>query len=297
MIVADQAINADPLSSAWLGDQRSWPSIGTDQPQEAIPNLLRALELDPANATALSFLAETYTDIGAVDRAYEAAEAALELEPTNYNVQRNYGYVMQVAYGDFESATEAYERALQLAPTQAYIAINLAKLYRFQGDYDTEIKLLYDLVNNNPRKMRTAYYELGHALWLDMGLYEEARETLELCTSVAPNNVYCLSDLGYLQRRDGDFNLCARSYDRAIESGSTDPLDYYLGATCYIVIDDCTRAVDILWEGLELADTTETQTDIRDAMAQCQVVITAVPEPTSTPEESTLLDELQTVEP
>jgi len=286
---ADKTINADPY------DPRGWAIKGmalnwNGQLEEALPFLLRALELDPDNAVTLAFLAEDYVEMGALDKAMDAAERAMELDPTDFNVQRNYGYVLQIGYGDFENAIAAYERALQLAPTQAYIAINLAKLYRFQGDFDAEFDLLNRTVEQNPESA-TAHFELARALWRDLGEFEQARATLERCVTFAPNNVNCLSDLGFLQRRDAEWNLCARSYDRAIQAGSTNANDYYLGGTCYIVIDECPRAIEILREGLELAETTETQANIRDAMAQCQVVITLPPQASPTPEATSVLDE------
>ncbi len=287
--VAERAINADPydprgwairgMAYDWLGDY-----------DRALASLLRALELDPDNAITLSFLAETYTDMGATDRALEAAERALELEPADFNVQRNYGYALQQGAYDFEGAIRAYERALQLAPSQAYIAFTLAELYRAQGDYDAEIQLLRDMVERNPESA-TAHYNLSLALWRDLGQFEQARAAVESCTSIAPNHVACLSFLGRLQLRAGEYNLCARSFDRAIQAGSQNPADYYNGGFCHIVTDNCPRATDILRQGLALTDDPETLTDIRDALAQCQVVITLEPTVTPTPEATSVLEE------
>ncbi len=279
--LAGQAVNAnpyDPLAWAIQGMVYEWQG----NIEQALPSLYQALKLDPQNAVALSFLAEAYIDMGKPAEAREAADQALELNPTDYNVQRNYGYVAEYT-GDLESAVQAYERARQLAPMQSYIVFNLADLYIRQGDYDTAVRLLRDVLDRNPENAE-AYAALSRVLLTYVGEQDQAREAAERCIAIAPNNIACLSILGALQRAAGEFNLCARTLDRAIAAGSTNALTYYYGGTCYIVIGDCTRAREILLEGLALATTTTTQTDIRDALAQCQVVVTLVP--TETPEGS-----------
>lgn len=278
--VADRAINADPFSAlGWAvrGMALDWDG----QTELALASLLHAVELDPQSAVAHALLAETYIDLGAPDRALQMAEQALALDPTDYNVQRNYGYVLEWGYAEYDEAIQAYERALQLAPSRAYIAFNLADLYYREGDYAAEVELLQAVVDQNPENA-SAHYRLAVALYRDLGEVEQARAAVERCTAIAPDKVSCLSFLGALQRRDGEYNLCARTLDRAVEAGSTNPIDYYFAGTCYIVIDDCNRAEQILRLGLALAETTETQTDIRDALAQCQVVLTLPP--TAAPE-------------
>ncbi len=279
LAVAEKAINADPYSPlGWAirGMALDW----TDQYGRAIASLLRALELDPNSAVAHAFLAETYTDMGEVERAFQAAERALELDPTDFNVQRNYGYVLQWGYGDFEGAIDYYERALQLEPSRAYIAFSLADLYYRNQDIQAEIDLLRQVIDRNPENA-TAHYRLAVALVRDLGEYEQAREVLERCTAIAPEKVSCLSLLGALQLREGEYNLCARTLERAVRAGSRSAQDYLYAGICYTVIDDCRRAVELLRIGLGLAeDDLAMQYDIRDALAQCQVIVTLEPTPT-----------------
>ncbi len=277
LAVAEQAINADPYSAdAWAiyGMAHEW--LGNYE--EALPSLFRAVELDPNNAVAYSYLAETYIDSGEYEAAWEAAEKALALDPANFNVQRNYGYVAQYS-GEYDLAMESYERALQLEPTRAYIAFNLVDLYRREEQYDRAVNLLRSVIDRNPESAQ-AYARLANVLLSDLGERDQARDAAERCTAIDPDNVTCLAFLGTLQLTDGEYNLCARSLDRAIEAGSTNALHYYYAGQCHIVIDDCARAREILLAGLELAQTLETQMDIRDALAQCQVIITLVPTPT-----------------
>ncbi|GAB4573923.1 MAG: hypothetical protein Kow0077_17940 [Anaerolineae bacterium] len=289
---AERAINADPYSpDAWAiyGMAHEWRGDF----DRALPALFRALELDPNHAVAYAFLAEAYIDMGKVEEALEAAEKALELDPMNYNVQRNYGYVAEFT-GQYDVAKQAYERALQLEPSRAYIAFNLVDLYRRENEYDKAVDLLRQVIDRNPENAQ-AYARLANILLSDLGEREQAREAAERCTAIDPNNVTCLAFLGTLQLTDGEYNLCARTLDRAIQAGSTNALHYYYAGTCHIVIDDCARAREILLQGLELARTVETQTDIRDALAQCQTIVTLAP--TATPEGFQAEDDLLTATP
>jgi len=250
-----------------------------NEPAEALPSALHAVELEPDNAIVLAILAEVYTDLGDLDAAQAAIDRALQLAPDNFIVQRNDGYLMEAGYYDYDAAIDAYRRALQAAPTQVYAAFDLARVYHYNGDYQEEVETLRQIVERNPENA-AAYYQLGNAQWTILGEFEQARNTLERCTSIAPNQVDCLSDLGFLQLREGEYNLCARSYDRAIQAGSANPYDYVYGGTCHIVIDECGRATDILRQALDLTDDLDVLGDIRDGLAQCQVVITL--EPTAT---------------
>jgi tetratricopeptide (TPR) repeat protein len=277
---AEKAINADPFNPlAWAikGMALDW----SGEYEAAIAALYQAIALDPENATAYAFLAEAYVDYGALERAIDAAETAITLDETDYNVQRNYGYVAQYALGDFDTAIQSYERAQQLAPTRGYIALDLVAMYRRDGRSDQAVTMLESIIERNPEN-GTAYAELARVLLADLGEREKARDAAERCIAVAPNNISCLSFLGSLQLVAGEYNLCARTLDRAIQAGSSNALDYQYAGTCYIVIDDCVRAREILLEGMDLARTVETQTNIRDALAQCQTIVTLAP--SATPE-------------
>ncbi len=276
---AEKAINADPFSPlGWAirGMALEWDG----QYARAIASLLRALDLDPNNATALSFLAEAYTDLGLPARAEESIARALVINPTDFNVQRNHGYVLFWS-GDFDGARDAFERALQLEPTQAYIAEALADVYFRQGDNEAGIELLRQIVERNPHNSR-AQAALAKALFRNLGEVEQARAVVERCVALMPDSVPCLSYLGALQVYAGEYNLCARTYERAAQSGSRDPYDYYYAGYCYTSIGDCARAVPYLREGMGMTDDPETLIDFRDALASCQVIVTLVP--TATPE-------------
>ncbi len=81
---------ADPRS-----DARSQVAFGIDVAQrglwrEAIYRWERAIEIDPKYAPALNNLAVAYEHEGQLDKARQAYEKALEIDPNNVQVRQNY---------------------------------------------------------------------------------------------------------------------------------------------------------------------------------------------------------------
>ena len=81
---------ADPRSEA-----KSQVAFGIDVAQrglwrEAIYRWERAIEIDPKYAPALNNLAVAYEHEGQLDKARQAYEKALEVEPNNLQIRQNY---------------------------------------------------------------------------------------------------------------------------------------------------------------------------------------------------------------
>jgi len=76
-------------------DARSQAAFGIDVAQkglwrEAIYRWERAVQLDPTYAAALNDLAVAYEHEGQLDKARQAYEKALEIEPNNAQIRQNY---------------------------------------------------------------------------------------------------------------------------------------------------------------------------------------------------------------
>lgn len=86
---------AVPASADARSDARAQVAFGIDVAQrglwrEAIYRWERAVELDPRYAAALNDLAVAYEHEGQLDKARQAYERALEIEPDNVQIQQNY---------------------------------------------------------------------------------------------------------------------------------------------------------------------------------------------------------------
>jgi len=89
------AVPAPPVSADARADARAQVAFGIDVAQrglwrEAIYRWQRAVELDPTYAAAFNDLAIGYEHEGQLDKAREAYEKALALEPDNQQIRQNY---------------------------------------------------------------------------------------------------------------------------------------------------------------------------------------------------------------
>ena len=64
--------------------------------REAIYRWERASEIDPSYAPAWNNLSIAYENQGAFDKARDAYEMALDLEPDNLNIQQNYDLFREI---------------------------------------------------------------------------------------------------------------------------------------------------------------------------------------------------------
>jgi Flp pilus assembly protein TadD len=88
-------IAAVPAFADARGDAKSEVAFGIDVAQkglwrEAIYRWQRAVEIDPTYAAAYNDLAVAYEHEGQLDKARQAYEKALEIEPNNAQIRQNY---------------------------------------------------------------------------------------------------------------------------------------------------------------------------------------------------------------
>ena len=129
----------------------------------AIPELERALELDPTDAEAILSLLKAYERTGnlrAIDSLYQAAIA---LRPHNHYWFAHYGYYCwhQARY---EESARWYQRAIALAPEDPSSYAALGAVCMLQGRYESAIPNFAAAIERNPTPR--AYSNLGTTLFL-----------------------------------------------------------------------------------------------------------------------------------
>jgi tetratricopeptide (TPR) repeat protein len=102
---------------AYLGEARQH-FIGKDTTapvQNGLPDLQKALALDPRSLAANIFLALYWERLGRFDQALDVLHTAIQLDPRNPVLQSELGNT-QAILGDLPSALESYQRARDFAP-------------------------------------------------------------------------------------------------------------------------------------------------------------------------------------
>ena len=161
----------------------------------------RAIDLDNG-------VAEGHTALGYAKHLFEwnwdAVEVehrrALELNPSYVTAHQWYALFL-AAVQRFEEALAEMQRALELDPFSLVINAHLGWLLYFLRENDRAIQQLEKTVEIEP-KFEISRYFLGLA-YLQKGMYEEAVETLKICTELSGRHPGALAGLIHACGRAG----------------------------------------------------------------------------------------------
>lgn len=289
---AEGTVTANPYSAdAWAIRAMVLNWIG--RPSEAIASALQALALagndqPQSQARAQAFLAEAYFDVGQYDRALSTVERALTINPDSFEAHRVRSQIMQDYQFDFVTALEDSQTAYDLAPNLPYLAIDLAVLNLREGETDTALGILRDVVDLNPQNTRALWW-IGTIYLNTVGDPNQASDYLSRCVQVAPDNINCHYTLGRAQIRLEQYTLASESFETTIRLGTTEPRHYWWAARAQVLTVGCPAAVSYLQTGYLMAkEGSDSQliSDFEDAMRACQMVVDSPVEPAeeATPE-------------
>ena len=286
LVAADNAVTAWPYNpDAW--SIRAMALDRLDRPREAIASAQRALALVPdslvtaeplmavSRARALAFLAEAYLLLNQTDRALEAVEAALILNPDSFEAYQVRGRIYQEASYDFDAALADFQAAYDLAPNMVYVAIWLARLESWYQNYDQVIAIYQDILDHNSNNTLALYDFANYYLSVE-GDPAEATQYLDRCINADPNNADCHYLLGHARLRQQDAINAQISFQMAY---SLDPQDgyyiYYL-ADSYIRLGSCDQAIPYLQTGYSIALQEQNQTLIdlfEESLQECRMPV------------------------
>ena len=119
-------------------DARAQSNLGValtelDRAGEALPHLLRAVELDAADAKAWFNLGNAHVAAGDLATACPAFERSLELDGGRFKAWNNLG-LARLVNGDAAGAEAAWRRSIRIRPDFGDARLNLAKLLLSRGE-------------------------------------------------------------------------------------------------------------------------------------------------------------------
>ncbi len=187
---------------------------------EAIPELRKALELDPRDALAHFSLATALTGNGQEREAVEEYRQACALE--DHHAMWFHHYAVSLALnGNIEEAVVNWRKSLSLDPTNAEAESNLGSaLFQNSGTQEGYEHLQHAVT------MAPAYPDghshLGWAL-AQMGKADAAIDELRKAVSLQPNSVEYRFNLGFLLGSHGDSAGAIEEFQKAVDlSGAKD---------------------------------------------------------------------------
>jgi eukaryotic-like serine/threonine-protein kinase len=194
------------------GEEASKSMATSDSPsmRKALSFYEQAVALDPGFAQAWARLSQASSALyygstptpELAERARQAAEKAVALaadRPEGYLARGHYQRLVAV---DFNRSLEELTRGHRLAPTNAELLAETARVEEAIGHWDAGVEHLRQAERLDPRSISTAA-GLGRAL-LSLRRYPEAREALDRGLALAPANLNLIEDKAMTYLGEGD---------------------------------------------------------------------------------------------
>ena len=183
------------------------------QPERALDDFRRAVQLEPGNPDALRRLAEDYGQLGLHNLALETYQQAISARPGDYHPYMNLG-VFQYYRAQYPAALAQFGTVTRLAPGLAQGHLNLggalAKLGRYE-EGEAEIREALRL-----REDRDTWTALGAVLAYERR-HQESAEAYEHAVLWGPETHLVLSNLADAYRRCSRSSAAREKYRRALE--------------------------------------------------------------------------------
>ena len=182
--------------------------------ESAKAELVKAIELDPANSDAYALLSQAHHRQGAPAKAKQAAQRAIEARP---RAIKNYLLLASLyeGEGNWDRAREVYEKAHAIDPERPDVANNLAYLYlEHGGDLDAALSLARKARQKLPYSPKTAY-TLGWTYY-KKGLYQLAIREFEESVNQVPENPTYHYHLGMAYFANRQFAESKRALEKTL---------------------------------------------------------------------------------
>jgi len=190
--------------------------------RKSIELLEQAIALDQKFAYAYTLLGAAYSNLGYTAKYKEYNRKAFELSEHLPDRER---YIIKARYyhgseATFDKAIEAYEKRLQIEPNEVNAARNLANLYISLEQWDKAL----ELVQINIKSGVEAFFPYHYAalVYSAKGLYDKAREVLEDYRRSRADLGNIRRSLAYVYLCQGEFDLAMEEADKAFTLAPSD---------------------------------------------------------------------------
>jgi tetratricopeptide (TPR) repeat protein len=232
-VAAGDASNGDSFYYFTLGhlqEQQFEVSGDSDQATQCIDSYKKALALEPDSTVIQERLAEIYAKSQHIRDAVIVAQGVLKAEPDNIAAHRLLAQIYVRTLGDISAseaqqenlgkAIEQFQAILKLQPEDAYSALWLARLYRFENQHDEAEKVLRGVLHQDPENGQ-ALEQLSQIL-VDEGRSKDAIELLsQAAEDSASPDIYGLLGDAYSQQKD--YVKAEDAYRKAVDEDPDDP--------------------------------------------------------------------------
>lgn len=241
-------------NEAYLRGRFHWNKRSADSVQLGLRWFKRAIELDPNHAPAYAGIADSYLILAAyllippetaVERAREAAQKALELDPTLAEAHSALAGVRQHAW-DWKGAEEEFQTAIRLNPNYANAFLWYAEILSYQGRHEESVGLIQTAKELDP--LSPVIYANFGVILVRSGRVEEGIRALESTLELSPDFPPAYMHLGFSSMRTGDWGKAVEFFQKGLSLSEGDlGIKAALGAS-YAKLGERERAMEIVSE-------------------------------------------------
>jgi TolB-like protein/Tfp pilus assembly protein PilF len=209
--------------------------------EQAVNDFQQALDLDPTFAGSAAGLANAYFLLGqfgfmapsvAFDKAREAAQRALKLDPKLAATHALLGNI-EIAYEwDWGAASEQIQLALADAPNDAYVLFVAAVQAQVMGRQDEALRLISASLAQDP--LNPSSYLILSYVQIRRGRLDEAEAALRRTLEISPTFIFAHYYLGLVLLMRGDphagLEEVRRENDEGLRLAGSAIVDFATGA-------------------------------------------------------------------
>ena len=181
--------------------------------EEALPNYLKALQINPNYAQAHFGLAALLEDKGETNEAIKHYRIALQIKPNYEKCHNNLGLVL-LEQDQKEEAKKHFKKAIEINPTFAKAYNNLGFAFYKEGRINEAVELYNTALEIDP-KSANALLNLGNTM-LMQGKTEQAIDFFYKAVKIKPDFAEAHNNLGGQLLSQGKINVARRHLVEAL---------------------------------------------------------------------------------
>jgi tetratricopeptide (TPR) repeat protein len=182
-------------------------------PDHALENLNRAIELDPKLVEAYKERARTFTDLGDPVRAAADLTVAADLDPADGEIFALRGLTL-IQRNLYDAAIADFTRALECLPGDPRILYDRAVANLRRDDSQSALVDLESLLRVKPDSARAL--SLRGIIDLDTGNRAKAREDFDKSATLSPKDPQVWNNRGFFLYKMGDNKAAIEDFNRAL---------------------------------------------------------------------------------
>ncbi len=196
-------------------------------PDHALENLNRAIELDPSLAEAYKERARTFTELGDPVRAAVDLTAAADLDPADGEIFALRGLTL-IQRNLYDAAITDLTRALECLPGDPRILYDRAVANLRRDEPQSALADLESLLQLKPDSARAL--SLRGIIYLDSGNPAKAKEDFDKAASISPQDPQVWNNRGFFYYKTGNNKAAIEDFNRALKlNPRSDNAIYNLG--------------------------------------------------------------------